>query len=290
MTRLAACVLVAALAGTAAAETPQQKADLLFREGRALLATDARGACAKFEASIALDPTAPGTMLNLGLCHEMLGAYATSIRWFRKAQVAAAEKGMADYESAAKQHTTTLTDKVPWLELGIREPGATVTVDGLRVDPTEYGHYEIDPGVAHEIIATAPGKQRVVRSVQSPSTGTAEALAVTITFDRAAVYVDKGKMRRRIGIGLALAGGAVWGVTLWYGFDRKHAYEVDLVDSAKTDLRTYGTSMFIGGAALVAVGAVLWWSAPGKELASDGTALVPVVGGDDLGLALTGRF
>ena len=76
MQRLRAVVVVAlvSIAGLAAAEPArtqkQQEADKLFDEGRALLGkNDPAGACAKFELAATADPTAAGTMLNLGVCY-----------------------------------------------------------------------------------------------------------------------------------------------------------------------------------------------------------------------------
>jgi Flp pilus assembly protein TadD len=69
-----------ALTGSAFADDNQQKADRYFAEGRELLTKhqDAKGACEKFELAIQLDPTAPGVMLNLGLCYEMQGKFANA--------------------------------------------------------------------------------------------------------------------------------------------------------------------------------------------------------------------
>src|SRR5579862_1271919 len=62
------------------APTPAQT---LFSEGRALLeANQPAAACEKFEASLKLEPDAPGPMLNMGLCHEQLDHLATALRWF----------------------------------------------------------------------------------------------------------------------------------------------------------------------------------------------------------------
>src|SRR5512143_2077883 len=102
-----------------AAETPpaapeQPPAVRAFEDGRTLLDAGKPGeACAKFEESIKLDPDAPGTMLNLGLCNELLGRTATALRWFRKAQFRAAESNKTEYEQAAKGKTVLLAGKVP---------------------------------------------------------------------------------------------------------------------------------------------------------------------------------
>ena len=56
-------------------------------------------------------------MLNLGLCYERLERYATSLFWFRKAQVAAAEAHLPAYEDEAKRHTLALSTKVSILKV-----------------------------------------------------------------------------------------------------------------------------------------------------------------------------
>src|SRR5436309_1832423 len=69
-------LLVLVLASTAAHAEPT-KSDLLFDEGKKLEADGKWAeACQKFEASSQLDPEAPGTLLNLGLCNEKLGGAA----------------------------------------------------------------------------------------------------------------------------------------------------------------------------------------------------------------------
>src|SRR5262245_44944110 len=106
-------VVACLLASTALADGD---ADRQFAEGRELLAkNDPKAACEKFEAAIKIDPTATGTMLNLGLCYENLKKYATSIFWFRKAQASAAENKLAEYEEAAKKYTVNIAPKVPTL-------------------------------------------------------------------------------------------------------------------------------------------------------------------------------
>jgi len=168
MRALAIVVAGVLVAGTAIAQTPPEnlrKADVLFAEGRQLLTNangnrdDVRAACQKFEQAIALDPTAPGVMLNLGLCYETLEKYATSLYWFRKAQVAAAEakpRPLPEYENAAKQHTQDLAAKVVTAKIEA-PPDATVFVDGRRVLPTDYARVEVDKDSLIE--ARAPGKQ-----------------------------------------------------------------------------------------------------------------------------------
>src|SRR3569623_598117 len=64
----------------------QPPAVVAFEAGRALMEQQQYGeAGAKFEESIRIDPDAPGTMLNLGLCNDELAHHAPSLKWVRKA-------------------------------------------------------------------------------------------------------------------------------------------------------------------------------------------------------------
>ncbi len=291
-----ALVLACALAGTAAAETPQQQADKLFAEGRALLTVqkDSKAACEKFEAAIKLDATATGTMLNLGLCYENLGKYATSIKWFRKAQAAASENKLTEYENAAKEHTVTIAPKVPTLKITVDGPAdAEIRIDGDRVDATTYGRVEVDPGT-HEIVGRAPGKKKIVQTVDLKDAQN-ETVTIALTESATPVYVDRGAGRRRGALILGAAGVGVLAFTGVYGLIRRG----DFFDSApgspqeteiKNEVRILGTTSFIVGVGAVAAGVILYVTAPGKEQISDGTAFAPVITNDEVGFAVSGSF
>ena len=288
-----ASLIVCASLGAAGADTPQQQADKLFAEGRELLTVkkDAKGACEKFEAAIKIDPTATGTMLNLGLCYETLGKYASSIRWFRKAQAAASENKLTEYETAAKQHTLAIAPKVPTVKLDVSVPEAEVRIDGLKVDPTDYGRFEVDPG-EHAVLGRAPGKKQVVTPI---SLKDAENQVVTLAFTEKAVpvYVDRGRGRKRGALILGGAGVVALGFVGIYGKLKKDEYEDPTntdYDTARKELRYIGTSVFVVGAGALAAGAILYFTAPGKEQISDGTAFAPMIGSDKFGLAVSGSF
>jgi tetratricopeptide (TPR) repeat protein len=284
-----------ALAGLASADTPQQEADKLFAEGRELLTVkkDAKAACEKFEAAIKLDATATGTMLNLGLCYETLGKYATSIRWFRKAQAAAAEGSLAEYKAAAEQHTVDIARKVPTVKFDVSVGDAEVRVDGQRVEATDWGRAEVDPG-HHEVVGSAHGKKKVVQALDIKET---ETKTMTITFSENAVpvYIDRGKGRRRGAIILGGVGIAALAFTGIYGKIEHDAYfdknnSTAKQDDAKTNLKYIGTGAFILGCGAITAGVILYLTAPGKEQISDGTAFVPVIGNDQYGFAYSRGF
>lgn len=287
-----AVAVVAATIGlrTASADTPQQQADKLFTEGRELVAKgDAKAACEKFEAAIKLDATATGTMLNLGLCYEKQNKWASALFWFRKAQAAAYEGKQAEYEAAAKDHTRDIAPKVPTLAIEVSgPPDAEVRIDGKRIDATEYGRVEVDPG-SHEIVGRASGKKKVIQTIEVTD-AQQKPVSIALTASAIPVYVDRGESRRRVAIVLGAVGVAAWGFDLWYGFHEKKQYEDKGDDKAKDRLRYIGTSVFVVGTAAVAAAAFLYFTAPGKEQVSDGTAFAPVITSDQIGMAYTGSF
>jgi len=290
-----ALVILCALVATAVADTPQQQADKLFAEGRELLTVqkDSKAACEKFEAAIKLDATATGTMLNLGLCYENLGRYATSIKWFRKAQAAASENKLTEYEDAAKTHTGQISRKVPVLKLDVKSAETEVRIDGERIDATTYGRVEVDPG-SHEIVGRAAGKKSVVQTVEVTE---AQAVVVTIEVseDAVPVFVDRGASRRRLAyaaVGVGLATVAVSAFTANH-FQNKHNDPLTPEDEAETagnHVKVTSTIIFVGGCAAIASGVILYLTAPGKEQVSDGTAFAPVITDDQLGFAVSGSF
>lgn len=294
-----ALVLVCALAGAATADN--KAADRLFSEGRAALAANNPAeACAKFEAAIKLDGTATGTMLNLGLCYEKLRKYATSLDWFRKAQTAAAENHLGDYEKAAKDHTIALRDLVNTLQITVEGAAqADVLIGGRQVRPTDYGRYEVDAGTL-EIVARAPGKKPFTQTLEVPERtrnepNTPIAIQIDLTEDAVPVFIDRGAGRRKAALFIGAGGVAALAFTGVYGIVQKGKFDDAEGDPTeqkriKDQVRYVGTGVFIVGAGLVGAAAFLYFTADGKEQVSDGTAFAPVITHDQLGLAVSGSF
>jgi hypothetical protein len=283
------------LVTAAHADVRSEQADQLFAEGRALLVkqNDPKAACEKFEQAIKLEARATGTMLNLGLCYEMLGKHATSIRWFRKAQSAAFEAGQSDVEAAAKQHISVLSPKLATIKLTFdaAPAGAQIWVDGTQIDPTSYGGVELDPG-SHEIVVRAPShhpRTESITVVESERRGLVLRAGDIVT----PVYVDRGKPRRRAALIVGASGGVALGFTLGYGLYMRSKYkdpDTNDPDAVRTQLRYIGTSTFIVGIGLVGAATYLYLTAPGKERVPDASAIAPLVGADRLGVAFLGRF
>lgn len=214
---LVAACLVGVLLGTAAADDKsgkQKRADELFVEGRKLLEAgdnNAAAACEKFNEAIKLDPEAPGTMLNLGLCNELLFKYKTALYWFRKAQARAAETGLNDYEAAAKEHTVALKkDKVATIKIVFATPapdGTKVKIDGEEVAPADYLAAEVDPG-PHEMVVGAPGKKIVNQPFNVEGRG-GQTITIELVEGDNVTISDPGAGRRKVAIITAAGGGVL---------------------------------------------------------------------------------
>ena len=294
------------LAQPAPQQTPQQKqAEQLFTEGRDFVKReDYKGACEKFEQAIALDPTAPGVMLNLGLCNEKLGKLKTSLKWYRDAQIAASSAKLPDYEEAAKERTTALLVLVPnvKIELGASPAETQIRIDGERIGPPDYGKFDLDPGT-HELEATATGKRTFKHSFTVKEGQ--QQVAIAVTFEDTVTTtstVDGGRTRRLIGY--AMVGGGIVAMSVggvvaykakqdWVAFrDQDPTPDENALETKQNSLRTrqhISTGVFIGGLALVGTGVVLYLTAPKPEERQQ-TSFTPVISPDQVGFSYSRGF
>jgi hypothetical protein len=161
-----------------AANTDRERAESLFREGRAAAQSgDWAAACAKFDESERLDPS-PGTMLNLGDCSEHLGKLVIARDHFR----AAIDKlGPHDARLApAKERLRVLEEKIARLTVTIAAgapEGTRVTLDGHALEGGEIGRaMTLDPG-EHTLVLTSPGRPDVRRTI-TLAEGASESVAL----------------------------------------------------------------------------------------------------------------
>ncbi|HEX5099687.1 MAG TPA: PEGA domain-containing protein [Polyangiaceae bacterium] len=163
----APCALAAAmlLSGRAVAEpsaTDKSLAQSLFDEGKELMrARQYETACPKFAESQRIDPSS-GTLLNLALCHEQQGKYASAWSEFKDALSDAKRDGRADRAAGAEEHIAALKPKLPWLTLSVTTPveNLDVKLDGVSIGRAAWGtRLAVDPG-DHELVAEAPGYDR----------------------------------------------------------------------------------------------------------------------------------
>lgn len=257
-------------------------ATLLFDEGvRALDANRLEEACQKLQKSQDLAPSG-GTLLALGECHERSGHFASAWLAFRGAAARASAAGKADAEASALEHAAKLEPKLSRLTLKLA-PGVPANVELLRdtavVSPSEIGvAVPIDAGM-HEVHASAPGAKPWTKQIQI-----AAAAAVTIEVpplesgaaDGSETGEDPGRTQRLLGfvaagVGVgALIGGSVFGILAKSANDDGEALchgnqcsqpGLDFIHTADSRA-TVATIFFVAGAALIAGGATLYFTAP----------------------------
>ncbi len=271
-------------------------ADVLFRDGRALMKKgDFKGACPKLAESQRLDP-APGTAINLGDCVEKLGKLADAMQAYRdaldllpaedrrvgpvKEQIAALEKRVpkltVKLAPGAPEKTRVLRDDV---ELGAESLGVA-----LPVNPGEHVIVVVSPRRAdarhrirlsdaqsHELVVAAgellesnKGAAKEAEPGGSPDPSQAATSAPTAESDGL----------RTLGLVLAgagLAGLAFGGVAFYETGEYKQQAKTAAdqgADSAKKEKfataerwQTVGIVSVIAGGAVLAVGSALWLGA-----------------------------
>jgi hypothetical protein len=325
---LTAVVVVFAHPAVARAQTAsdQPTAEALFAEGRRLLAERRYAeACPKFVESQRLDP-ATGTLLNLGDCYEKSGRTASAWARFREAAEAARRAGDATREKIAARRASALAERLSKLTITVLPanitPGFEVLRDGVPMGRAVWGTAApVDPG-SHRIAATAPGKKPWSTTVTVDAAHSSITVAVPALMDapaeapssvtRAAPSpsakeqsASRGHAQRVAAVVLASTGVAAVGVGGLFGVlasskkDESEIYchknlcnqrGVDLRDQALTSA-TVATVAFVGGAAVLATGAVLWIAAPSsKESVHVGFRAMPYAGPGSIGATFGGAF
>lgn len=171
-----AAAVIAALLSASAATAQEGKrdpiaAEALFQEARKLIkAGDYEKACPKFEAALALYPSA-STMLNIADCREHEGKVAGAWEAYHRALVLNREtqgaNRQASIEEAAKQGIGKLEPRLPKLAVAVASPppGVKVLRDGKELPDTALGEaLPADPG-EHEVTVSAKGFRPERRSV-----------------------------------------------------------------------------------------------------------------------------
>jgi hypothetical protein len=162
----------ALVAGPVQAQTGESKAmaEVLFREGKKLLAKgNVDEACVKFESSYHLDEVL-GTLLNLAACHETQGRLATAWGEFNEALTVAKKADLAARQKFAKEHIAAIEPKLSHLTVTVPDAvaveGFQVTIDRVPLPRGAWGTpVPVDSG-GHAVVATAPGRQAWESSVK----------------------------------------------------------------------------------------------------------------------------
>ncbi len=299
---------------SAGPDEDRRRADELFAEGRQLLlvAKDPQGACKKFEAAIRLDPAATGTLLNLGLCYQDLGRFATSIGWFRKAMASAAEGiAMEAYRDAAQAAILEIAPRVSTLRFQI--PGVDdveLRFDGVIVLPTAYGQFDVDAG-EHAIEAKARGKRPFVATLQVREAEKLRTVVIELV-DLPAIVApalvrEGGRSRATAAWILGGASLALYAVSIGYGLhlrgvetkaldDRDAAILANDPDAARRAtarhdraeraLKYYDTAVVIGATIALGTGILLFVTAPKARRST----VTPIVASDQIGAIYATSF
>lgn len=159
-------------ASTAWADRDPAAAETLFKLARSLVeAGDYAAGCPKFEASLALNPSA-STVINIAKCHEHEGKIAMAWEDYHRALVVNNHETMGaerkqKLESIANDGLAALAPRLPKLRIEVASPpaGLKVTRDNVEFPRAALGDaLPLDPG-AHQVSVSAPGFQAVTRAV-----------------------------------------------------------------------------------------------------------------------------
>lgn len=318
-------VVLCALACGASAQ-PISDADRLFDEGIALFeAGKFDEACAKFELSIAKDPRALGTLMNLGRCNERRGKVATALKIYREAYDRASEANATGTRDKAQERIAALVSQTPTVVIKRAGPpleGEKLVVAdrvvALSPQGTPTAELLLDPG-AHNLVLTAPGRLPYETTITLPaSTATTVLLPVLELPQQTTTIVERVPSSRRLlgkvvtfgGLGLVLTAGVLAryakhdygtlfddpdgngdGVAhcgVFPDIDGKPTCDASGQSDADRD-RTIGsvaTVVGVVGVVSAATGIVLWLTAPRREV----TTVVPTGTATSVGVVLVGRF
>jgi hypothetical protein len=284
---------------------------ILFEEGREL-AKEGKyvEACEKFTKSYALDHGV-GTQLNLADCHEHLGHLAEAWRLFDDA--AAQSASNPTRAKFARDRANALGKKIATIIVKIPDPtGATVSISGRSVPAASEIRQRLDPGPV-EVIVTAPGRAVFTKTetavagetltIAAPAAAPAgpdehsEPVQVTAEGPR-----DSGRVRLAIGLGAVGGAGLLTSVVL--GLTGRSQYN-DVVNNPSLCTKTprlecttdgaakihhaqkladVGTGFGIAAIALIAGGAVVFFTAPRE------TIVAPTATADSIGITVARRF
>jgi len=149
--------------GMARAQGEVPLAEMLYQNGRELMAQgNFAEACPKLAESYRLDP-ATGTLLNLAGCHEGEGKLASAWVEYMDAARASRRGGRPDRVRFAEEHANRLAPRLSRLTIVVA-PGAEpadlqITLDGAVVGKAVFGvAAPLDPGT-HVVVATAAGRR-----------------------------------------------------------------------------------------------------------------------------------
>jgi hypothetical protein len=184
---IAVALGVLAIGGSALAQPSAEneaRALVLFKDAVAALDRgDYAEACPKFDAAMKLFPS-PSTELNIARCFERDGKIASAWAAYQRVLVlnryTAQQKRRDALEKMANHGAAALQHRLPTLRIVVpaAPPGLQVVQDGQELPAASFGvPLPVDPG-AHELAATAPGRETWKQAVTAIEGKTSEVTIV----------------------------------------------------------------------------------------------------------------
>lgn len=286
------------------------KADALFEEAQQLKAQGKTAeACAKYDEALQHNRNAVGTLLNVALCNEEAGRYATAVKYYTQARDLAREHNLAEHRAAAEEKLTVTTPLVARLAIAFAEKpaGMKLVIDEEVIPADKSDDIVVDPG-KHHVVVTAPGRVPFDTYVELDKSG-AKAIAVpTLGYP---VTVKKG--RRTVGKILTFSGAGLVATGIGLGLYARSKYNGQLGDTTMgkncsdedpprcnaegyritndaLTFGTFGTIIGISGVAVLGVGAYLWFFDRTSTSGEQNVAIVPTLAPDSATVSAIGRF
>lgn len=200
-----------ALAQEPAGDADTTRADALFEEARALMASgDHAAACPKLEESQRLRPGI-GTLFNLADCHEKTGKLVLAYKEFTEVAERTKVALQADREKIARERLAALDAKVPRVIVAVPDDleDAKVALDGQDLPSTGWNVPQpLEPG-DHVVVASLPERKKPFEQRFTVAAGDAP-VTVTVGDDG----TESGGSGGKRSVGLIVTGSVLMGVGL----------------------------------------------------------------------------
>ncbi len=296
--------IVLLVSGVARADVDIAKSDAAFEEGLKLKdGGQLDKACAKFKEALGYNPNAVGTMLNVAVCDEETDHIASAYKLFKQARDHGREQNLSEQVKLAEQHITKLEPELPYVAIAFAEvtDDTKLVVNDEVVSIKDAGNWPVDPG-AVTIVVSRPGR------VPYETKATIEKKEhKAIAVPKLGLPVADPHARRKVGMAFTFVGGAaaIAGVVVGlYAMNKynsqfpSHCDKVTLTcddtgfqqTSSAATYGNVGTGVGLGGVALLAVGAYLWFFAPKDEKPPPAVTIAPSFDNQGFGLTAVGRF
>lgn len=299
---------IVVLSSTAYADIDMDRADAVFAEGQKLKdAGKQTEACEKFRESLAINPNAVGTMLNVAICDQAAGKIGSALRLFKDARDRGTEQRLGEHVKLAEQHIGEIEADVPYLAIVIAEPSDDTkvvvnnTVVAVQADGS--ASLPVDPGTV-SVIISRPGRVPFEKTLTIERK---EHPVLSVPRLRMPVTINKG--RKRIGQALVIGGAGLFVIGSAVGLYAVHDYNSLIDNPAYCNKATHqcnndppknaydatnrdvtlgwvGTGVGATGVLVAGFGTYLWLFGPKDEK----LAFAPRLDAREAGIVAFGRF